>query len=128
MAVEDRKDSRQGKSITMKELMQDKALKNASDITLSKLAVQSGIAKDREEAMRQIAEARDATSRANNAATNATSRANAQGHDFTSQRNADQRRRIWRELGWACIDLDRVMDDWIKQAIVNECIRQNGDR
>ena len=44
------------------------------------------------------------------------------------QRNADQRRRIWRELGWACIDLNRVMDDWIKQAIVNECIRQNGSR
>lgn len=44
------------------------------------------------------------------------------------QRNADQRRRIWRELGWACLDLDQVMDDWIKQAIVNECVKQNGDR
>ena len=44
------------------------------------------------------------------------------------QRNADQRRRIWRELGWACLDLDRVMDDWTRQAITNECVKQNGDR
>lgn len=44
------------------------------------------------------------------------------------QRNADQRRRIWRELCWACLDLDQVRDDWIKQVIVNECVKQNGDR
>ena len=44
------------------------------------------------------------------------------------QRNAEARRAIWQATGWACVDLDAITCDWTRQAIINECVKQNGQR
>lgn len=54
------------------------------------------------------------------------------GPDLTTaqaaERNAEIRRSIWQATGWAVIDLEAVFDDWTRQAITNECVKQNGKR
>lgn len=45
-----------------------------------------------------------------------------------AERNAAIRRSIWQATGWAVIDLEAVFDDWTRQAIANECVKQNGGR
>lgn len=54
------------------------------------------------------------------------------GPDLTPQqaaeRNAAIRRAIWQATGWAVIALEAVLDDWDRQLINNECVKQNGKR
>lgn len=54
------------------------------------------------------------------------------GPDLTpaqaAERNAEIRRSIWQATGWAVIDLGAVLNDWDRQLITNECVKQNGGR
>ena len=44
------------------------------------------------------------------------------------RRNYEAKRRAWHERGMVVLDLDAITDDWIRQAVKSEAIRQYGER
>lgn len=44
------------------------------------------------------------------------------------RRNRQAYARAWHQLGLVVLDLDDVLDDWTRQAIQNEAIKQYGER
>ncbi len=44
------------------------------------------------------------------------------------RRNHEAYRQAWQRLGLIVIDPDTVLDDWTRQALVNEAKKQYGER